>query len=63
MSPLVEAEIACPHCGETYMIVIDTTQGDHSMIEDCPVCCRPMTVRLQIDHDGSFSVDVTGEDA
>lgn len=47
MSPILETEIECPHCGETYLSVIDTTQGDHSTIEDCPVCCRPINVRVR----------------
>jgi hypothetical protein len=42
MDILLEAEVACPFCGEVYRTMIDTSQGDHSTIEDCPVCCRPI---------------------
>ncbi|HEV7866574.1 MAG TPA: CPXCG motif-containing cysteine-rich protein [Chthoniobacteraceae bacterium] len=42
MSLLVEASIPCPWCGEIYPTTIDTSQGDHSTIEDCAVCCRPI---------------------
>ena len=47
MSPILETEISCPHCGDLYTTLIDTTQGDHSTIEDCPVCCRPIQMRVR----------------
>jgi hypothetical protein len=27
-------------------IEVDTTQGDYETVEDCSVCCRPMTLRV-----------------
>jgi hypothetical protein len=49
MSLLIETEISCPWCGESFAITVDTSQGDCSMIEDCTVCCRPiaLTVRCE----------------
>jgi phage terminase large subunit GpA-like protein len=47
MSLLAEYEIQCPHCGESFSITIDTSQGDHGMIEDCTVCCRPIQLTIQ----------------
>jgi hypothetical protein len=41
-SLIVETEIGCPWCGEWYPTTVDTSQGDHSTIEDCNVCCRPI---------------------
>lgn len=46
MNFLVETEITCPFCFETFVSLIDTSQGDLDMIEDCTVCCRP--IRLVI---------------
>ena len=46
MDLLVEIEVPCPHCGEVFPLQVDTSQGDQSMIEDCSVCCRPITLRL-----------------
>ena len=46
MDILIEAEIQCPHCGENYPAMIDTSQGSHVTTEDCPVCCRP--IRLDV---------------
>ena len=47
MTPIVDTEIECPFCGESFTITIDTTQGDHTMIEDCTVCCRPMSIEIE----------------
>jgi hypothetical protein len=44
---LVETEIECPHCGETFPLQIDTSQCDQSFIEDCTVCCRPIPLRIR----------------
>jgi hypothetical protein len=42
MNLLVEVEVECPYCGETWTVTVDTSQGDYSTIEDCMVCCRPI---------------------
>jgi len=47
MELLAEGSVVCPYCGETYTTMIDTTQGGHETIEDCPVCCRP--IQLTVD--------------
>jgi Cysteine-rich CPXCG len=38
------AEVMCPHCGETIMLFLDLSVEEQSYIEDCSVCCQPMTV-------------------
>lgn len=39
-----DAIIECPYCGEPFAISVPTTEGDEEFVEDCAVCCRPMTV-------------------
>lgn len=46
MELLVEIVVHCPHCGEAFPLQVDTSQGDLTMIEDCSVCCRPITLRV-----------------
>jgi hypothetical protein len=42
---LIEShETICPHCGEPITLTLDLSVPDQSYIEDCSVCCRPMTV-------------------
>ena len=52
-----EAEVECPHCGETISINIDPGGGTtQEYVEDCPVCCRPWRVRVTYDVDGAAEV-------
>jgi len=46
VNPLIETEIACPHCGESFPLLVDTTQSDQSLVEDCSVCCRPINLTI-----------------
>jgi hypothetical protein len=50
--------VRCPFCGERFEAVVDGSGGDAEYIEDCPVCCRPITFHLAADDDGN----VTGLD-
>jgi hypothetical protein len=47
MDLIVDAEITCPHCGESFPIQIDTSQREQSFIEDCTVCCGPITLTIR----------------
>ena len=38
------SEVMCPHCGETILLFLDLSVESQSYIEDCSVCCQPMTV-------------------
>jgi hypothetical protein len=54
--------IACPYCGESIDILIDPSVEAQHYIEDCQVCCRPISIAVHIDDDGSASVSVSSED-
>jgi len=47
-------KIECPYCGETFETLVDTTGGSQDYIEDCPVCCRPIELRLEVGTDGNL---------
>ena len=51
--------IECPHCGETFSLAFDETEGSAEFVVDCEVCCRPMTVAVRGAEDGIEGVDVT----
>jgi hypothetical protein len=38
------AAITCPYCGEAITLLLDLSVESQSYIEDCSVCCQPMTV-------------------
>ena len=55
-------DVACPYCGETIMLVLDASAGAQRYIEDCAVCCRPITVAMEVDADGEVAVAVFSQD-
>jgi hypothetical protein len=53
----------CPYCGEPGEIDVDgeidpEAAGDQVFVQDCAVCCRPATVTVRVDANGSVSVSV-----
>ncbi len=56
-----EATVTCPACWESIVLDVDLSGGSAEYAEDCPVCCRPMTVRLRVLDDGGFEVEVSPE--
>ncbi len=41
-----EIEVMCPHCGGRFTIEVETTESRLEMIEDCSVCCHPLTFHI-----------------
>ncbi|MSU36115.1 MAG: CPXCG motif-containing cysteine-rich protein [Pedosphaera sp.] len=39
--------IACPFCGQTSTVVLDTSVSEHRFTTDCEVCCRPFEVMAE----------------
>jgi hypothetical protein len=54
--------IQCPYCGESIEILVDESAGDQRYVEDCQVCCRPISIAVSVDEDGVLRVDASSED-
>ena len=53
----VEARYICDTCGEEIIVPIDITEGSNQdYVEDCPVCCNPMVLHVDIDDTGEAHV-------
>lgn len=50
MDMMHEEEVACPHCGAPHVLLVDATESTGQYIEDCSVCCRPMTVTVETEN-------------
>ena len=61
MNPSEPAHVSCPYCGELLEITIDASAGHQEYIEDCQVCCKPITFRIRLGVAGEPRVDVRGE--
>ena len=55
---LTEQEVQCPCCWETVSLEIDLSVDGQSYIEDCGVCCRPMTVTYSVVDGELVSIEV-----
>lgn len=53
----------CPYCGESISLLIDCSEAEQAYVEDCEVCCRPIEVRVLIDHQGDLQVVLKDENA
>ncbi len=48
-----EASYVCESCGEEIVVPIDLTAGSRQeYVEDCPVCCCPNLIHVEVDEDG-----------
>ena len=56
MALLEFQDIECPCCGEPITLALDASAGSQRYIEYCPVCCRSITVVLEVDDNGATSV-------
>ena len=52
-----DASYICQSCGEEIVVPIDLTAGTHQeYVEDCPVCCCPHVISVDIESDGTAIV-------
>ena len=56
MDYLQEQTLSCPYCGESIEVLIDPQDAGDQYIEDCQVCCRPITINVTSDSMGNLSV-------
>ena len=49
---LSEERISCPYCGESITVLVDEGDAGDPYIEDCQVCCRPITMHVTLGADG-----------
>lgn len=53
--------ISCPHCGESFSLAFEVSEGSAAFTIDCEICCRPMTVAVQVDDGEVVGLDVVEE--
>ena len=58
MESLTQEHVACPYCGESIEVLIDPQEVGQQYIEDCQVCCQPISFVIQVDDKQDIVVDV-----
>jgi len=52
-----ESSYVCDACGEEIVIPVDLSAGEkQSYVEDCPVCCRPNVIHVEVEENGEVRV-------
>ncbi len=55
--PSQDATYVCDACGEEIVVPVDLSAGEsQEYVEDCPVCCRPNIIHVEIDEGGEVRV-------
>jgi hypothetical protein len=53
-----EATYICDACGEEIVVPVDVSAGAHQdYVEDCPVCCHPMRLHVDVEPDGAARIE------
>jgi len=47
-------ERACPYCDEQYGVTVDLSAGPQTYVEDCQVCCQPISTSIVVGENGEF---------
>jgi DNA replicative helicase MCM subunit Mcm2 (Cdc46/Mcm family) len=52
-----EASYVCDSCGEEIVVPVDPSAGaSQEYVEDCPICCHPNVIHIEIDDEGDVRV-------
>ncbi|NTU53547.1 MAG: CPXCG motif-containing cysteine-rich protein [Chlorobiaceae bacterium] len=54
--------VQCPYCAECFEVLVECSIAHQEYIEDCEVCCRPVTIVVDVAEDGSVSTWTRSED-
>ena len=47
-------DVDCPYCAQVFTVRIDLSAGAQTSIEDCQVCCQPISMSLLLTDDGKL---------
>lgn len=47
---MIEHYFQCPYCWQEISMLIDTSIGNQTYIEDCEVCCNPIQLIAQVEN-------------
>ena len=48
---VIEHRFTCPYCWESITMLVDLSASSQSYVEDCEVCCNPISLHLRAEDD------------
>lgn len=57
----IEVHTHCPYCDAAISLLLDASIEQQTYIEDCEVCCQPVTVRITFSDDSNYSLQLFQE--
>ncbi|MDJ0777896.1 MAG: CPXCG motif-containing cysteine-rich protein [Gammaproteobacteria bacterium] len=60
---VLETEVTCPYCWESFTLLVDGSVDDQAYVEDCEICCRPIDFVVTIDEYEQANVEALRQDA
>lgn len=45
---VIEHRFDCPYCGESITMLLDPAPGGQAYVEDCEVCCNPVSIDFEV---------------
>ena len=60
---VLEAEVTCPYCWESFVLLVDGSIDDQEYVEDCEICCRPIDFRIEVDESEQLRVEADRQDS
>ncbi len=61
MNGLEAKTIQCPYCWELFEITIDCSVSFQEYVEDCEICCQPISVKTTVSSTGVIDTEVSRE--
>ncbi|MCH9026837.1 MAG: CPXCG motif-containing cysteine-rich protein [Proteobacteria bacterium] len=53
----------CPYCGEQITLVVDCSVDHQVYVEDCEVCCKPISIEATADEEGTVILSLMDADS
>ena len=58
---MTECEFVCPWCWQPLQILVARPDLPAEIVEDCQVCCQPITLSITVEADGGLAINAEAE--
>ena len=62
INQILELQVQCPYCWESFVLLVDGSIESQEYIEDCEICCRPIDFSIQMGEEDQARVQARTQD-